>query len=166
AAGALQAGGPLVSLPESHAPHRRRDRSLPNVSCRPVHPLGPRRDRGTGRVRAWRNPDRDRLQRGLFLRDARSAACGRQGGSPSYVSFARDSMPLLKTASRSSLLANTERTRTRVRPSPMSSSVKVSTLMWPAIGSNSKVWTTRSGGTISRYSPLNQNSFPSAARLA
>src|SRR6266545_2512336 len=38
--------------------------------------------------------------------------------------------------------------------------------MCPAACSNSKVCTTRSGGVISRYSPLNQNSWPSSARFA
>src|SRR5207302_5816036 len=52
---------------------------------------------------------------------------------------------------------------TRVRPS-CSVNVAVSTEMCPAIGSHSNVWTTRSGATISRYSPRKADSRPSGSR--
>src|SRR5207247_10858791 len=59
--------------------------------------------------------------------------------------------------------ANSGRVLTRVRPS-CSVKVAVSTEMCPAIGSHSKVWTTRSGATISRYSPRKADSRPSGSR--
>ena len=48
---------------------------------------------------------------------------------------------------------------------PCSSNVTVSSDTWPGAPSNSKVQTSRSGGTISRYTPRNANSAPSAPRL-
>ncbi len=57
--------------------------------------------------------------------------------------------------SRSSVVWKRETLTYFVRPSPRSSSVTVSTQMWPGMPSHSNVWTIFSGGTSSRIVPRN-----------
>src|SRR5437867_11760539 len=72
-------------------------------------------------------------------------------------------MPDASIPSRSSAFWNSELCVSFVLP-PISSKVAVSTNTWPGIPSYSNVPTSRLGGTTSRYSPWNPNSFPSASR--
>ena len=81
----------------------------------------------------------------------------------SIVSAAPSSMPDASIPSRSSAFWNSELCVSFVLPR-ISSKVAVSTNTWPGIPSYSKVPTSRLGGTTSRYSPWNPNSFPSASR--
>src|SRR6266571_4540630 len=91
-------------------------------------------------------------------------AFARSSSRRSQVSRAPSSIPDPTMPSRASKESNWDATVSRVFR-PRSSNVAVSRTMWPGAPSNSNVETSRSGGTISRYTPLNANSVPSGTRL-